>query len=426
MWKNPNLIDKPAPRLLEGWSRALPADARRAVRALIRLAGERGNPIYLVGGPLRDLLLGRTSLDIDLVVEGDATALARELAESLGGRPRVHPAFGTATIAGDGWHIDVATARRETYRRPGALPDVTPATVQDDLQRRDFTINAMALRLDGPEASALLDPFGGEADLRAGQIRALHEGSFRDDATRILRAARYAARFGFRIEEQTLSWLRRDRACVQTISGARLHQEFARIFRETEPEGALSLLQEAGVLEEVHPALAFPPAGATALAWLRETHRQGMAAVCWPLLAYAAGPGEASVIARRLALTRAQTAAVESIPRLRDLRDRLASPALRRGALVETLAPFPPPALWAFAAVEGGPVRERCLDFLERARHLKPALRGDDVIALGVPRGPEVGDVLRRLRVARLDGEVKTRLDEEHFVRGLLAGAPAR
>ncbi|HET9477453.1 MAG TPA: hypothetical protein VFP63_08195 [Dehalococcoidia bacterium] len=382
--------------------------------------------MFLVGGPLRDLLVERASLDVDLVAEGDGIALARTLTASLGTRPRVHPAFGTATVTGDHWHIDVATARRETYRRPGALPDVTRATVDDDLRRRDFTINAMALRLDGPDAGTLLDPLGGESDLRHGLIRVLHEGSFRDDATRILRAARYQARFRFQMEPQTLAWLRRDTPCLDTITGARLHREFSRIFREAEPELALSLLDKTGALAAIHSGLAFPPERLAVLGWLRSAHPHGLASACWPLLASAAAPGQASGAARRVALTKTQTAAVEAMPRLRELAGALHSPSLRRSELVDILAPFPVAALWAFAAVEAGPVRERCLDYLERARHLKTVLRGDDVIALGVRRGPEVGDVLRRLRTAKLDGEVKTRRDEERFVRGLLAGAPAR
>ena len=418
MWKNPKLIDK--------WFRTLPAGAKHAVRALIRLAGDHGTPVFLVGGPLRDLLLGQASLDLDLVVAGDAIGLARGLADGSGERLRVHPAFGTATILGDQWHIDVASARKEIYRRPGALPDVTPATVADDLNRRDFTINAMALRLDGPDAGTLLDPLGGEADLRAGIVRALHEGSFRDDATRILRAARYQARFRFQMEPNTLAWLRRDTSCLKTISGARLHHEFARIFREAEPEPALLLLDETGALAAVHSGLAFPPARAKALAWIRSAHPHGLPATCWPLLAWAATPAEASGVAARLALTKTQTLSVEAVPRLKELIARLMPESLRRSDLADMLAPFPAPPVWALAAVEDGTVRERCLDYLEHARHLKPVLRGDDVIALGVPRGPEVGEALRRLSVARLDGEVKTRGDEEVFVRGLLAGAPAR
>jgi tRNA nucleotidyltransferase (CCA-adding enzyme) len=323
MSKNPKLIDKPVLRLLEGWFRTLPADAEQAVRALVHLAEERRAPLYLVGGPLRDLLLDRQSLDIDLLVEGDAPALARELAAELSMRLKQHAAFGTATVIGDGWHIDLATARRETYRRPGALPAVTPATVEEDLCRRDFTINAMALRLDGPGAGALLDPFGGQRDVTGRSIRALHERSFQDDATRILRAARYAHRLAFHCEERTAKWMRRDAGYLQTISPARIHHELARILAEPEPEAILLGLEGTGALRAVHPALRFDGLQANGF---REVRTFGVSphAAYWPLLVWPEREADADGISSRIALTRRQLEAVESLPRNRDLPARLA------------------------------------------------------------------------------------------------------
>jgi len=427
MWKNPKLNDKPNLTLLEGLFTTLPPDAGRAVRAVIALADRAGIPLYLVGGPLRDLLLGHPSLDIDLLVEANAPDLAAEVAAGLGTRPKLHHAFGTATIRGDGWHIDLATARRETYRRPGALPEVTPATVDEDLHRRDFTVNAMALRLSGAAAGAVLNPAGGKEDLDARLIRVLHQRSFQDDATRIFRAARYEARLGFQIEPQTLAWLRRDVSYVGAISGARLHSELSRIFREQWPEHALMRLDGTGALRAIYPALEFGAGEADALAWLRSVHPHGLAAACWPLLLRPdTSPEDAIAVARRIALTNAQTAKLLAMPGLYLFLDSLQSPALCRSEIAGLLEPFPAPALWAFAALHPGVVRERLIDYLHRAHSLKPLLRGDDVIALGVPRGPDVGEVLRRLRAAKLDGEVKTRRDEERLVRGLLAGAPAR
>ena len=416
MAKNPKLIDK--------WFTALPSDAGRAVRALLRLAEERSAPLYLVGGPLRDLFLDRVSLDIDVLVEGDAPALARDMAAALGKRPRLHPAFGTATVPGEGWHIDLATARRETYRRPGALPAVTPATVDEDLQRRDFTINAMALRLTAPGAGTLLDPFGGEADLRARRIRVLHESSFQDDATRILRAARYAHRLAFHYDERTAKWMRRDAGYLQTISRARIHHEVARILAEPEPETILLELGRDGALRAVHPALRFDAPQAKGF---REVRTFGVSphAAYWPLLVWPERETDAHGISDRIALTRRQREAVESLPPNRDLPARLSGDD-RPSRVAALLAAVPVPALYALAAMTGGRARQRILDYLHRGRTLKPRLRGGDVIALGVPQGPEVGEVLRRLRVAKLDGEVMTRRDEERLVRSMLAGAPAR
>jgi len=416
MRKNPKLIDK--------WSTHLPPDAHSVVRVLASLADSHGFPLYLVGGPVRDLLLGHSSLDIDLAVEGDATMLASELAAHLGLTPKVHAAFGTATIPGHGWRIDLATARSETYRHPGALPRVTPAAIQDDLRRRDFTINAMALRLNGPGAGGLLDPAGGEADLRRHLIRALHERSFQDDATRILRAVRYAVRFGFSIESRTLKWLHRDVSYLGAISPARLHHEFARIFAEVEPECALLELDRLGALHAIHPALRFTPAQANGFREVR-SFEGSPHPVYWPLLIWPDRECEAAVLCKRLALTNRQRETVLALPVNRDLPSRLVASA-RMSEVAAQLAAVPPAAARAIAAMAGAPARRIILDYLERGRHIKPVLNGDDVIALGVPRGPEVGDVLRRLRIAKLDGEVRTRKDEERFVRNLLAGAGTR
>jgi tRNA nucleotidyltransferase (CCA-adding enzyme) len=413
MVKNPKLSDK--------WFRTLPADAHSAVRSLIELADRAGVVIYLVGGPLRDTLLGRPSLDIDLAVEADAPSLALALGEQLGAPVTVHRAFGTATIRGSGWHIDLATTRTETYRRPGALPHVTPATINDDLRRRDFTINAMAVPLNGPNRGSLIDPCGGQRDVTGHAIRVLHERSFQDDATRILRAARYAHRLAFHHHEQTAKWMRRDTGYLQTISPARIHHELARILLEPELEAILLALHGTGALRALHPALRFDGTQANGF---REVRTFGVSphAAYWPLLVWPEREADAKGISSRIALTRRQIEAVESLPRNRDLPTRLSRDD-RPSQSAALLATVPIPALYALAAMTDGRARQRILDYLHRGRTLKTRLRGDDVLALGVPQGPRVGEMLRRLRVAKLDGDVKTRRDEERYVRKLLAEA---
>ena len=157
-------------------------------------------PLYLVGGPVRDLLLRRPSTDLDLVAEGNVEVLARRVAEAVGSKALLHRRFGTATVKSNGVRLDLATARKEVYARPGALPSVTTGTIEEDLQRRDFTMNAMALGLSGRHVGRLLDPAGGFADLTQGVVRILHKRSFEDDATRIFRAIRYEQRLGFRLD----------------------------------------------------------------------------------------------------------------------------------------------------------------------------------------------------------------------------------
>lgn len=413
-------VGRSGAKLIDKLGRSLPPVARPLVVALKQAAERRGLSLYLVGGCLRDLLLGRPTLDIDLTVEGDAAALARPVAARAGLRCVVHAAFGTATIKGEGFLLDVASARSETYARPGALPAVRPGTIREDLARRDFSVNAMALALSGPQQGELIDPCGGLADLERRLVRVLHERSFVEDATRILRAVRYEVRLAFRLDERTEAGLRRDVSYLETISGARLRQELSRVLAEARPEVALRRLDELGALAAVHPALAFGHAQAEAMARLR-TVAAPVPAACWPLLLAPEASREAAVgLAGRLALTKAQAAALTAMPELRALEARLSAAGLRPSEAVEMLSPYPPAALWALAAlVKSETVRERVQAYLRRWRYVKPFLDGHALLALGVPAGPAVGEALRRLRAARLDGEVRSRADEERLVRSL-------
>jgi hypothetical protein len=205
------------------------------------LDAARGAPLYVVGGTVRDLFLGRGRTDLDIAVEGDAAQIARR----LGGDVVEHPRFATAKAVVGGVGVDLAAARAESYERPGALPEVSPAQIEADLARRDFTVNAMALSLG--DKRHLIDPHGGLDDLAAGRLRVLHDASFRDDPTRALRAARYAARFGFQPEPETLRLL--VATDLDTVSADRQRAELLRICAEPAAPEALRLLDEWGVLE---------------------------------------------------------------------------------------------------------------------------------------------------------------------------------
>jgi tRNA nucleotidyltransferase (CCA-adding enzyme) len=410
----------PAPNLIDKLERRLPRAQRRALAALSRAADARRLTLYLVGGSVRDLLLDRPTLDIDITLEGDAPALARRVAGRLKGvRCVTHAAFGTATLRADGYAIDLATTRSETYSRPGALPTVRPGTLVDDLYRRDFTVNTMALPLNGPDRGSLVDPFGGRADLEARRLRALHEASFRDDATRILRGARYEARLGLRFQGTTLGWIRRDARYLRFISGPRLRQELLRTFGEPQPGHVLRRLGGLGALAAIDPALSFDAARATAFRRLRDLGGEG-APACFALLAWGLTPRRAGRLAARLALTRREAEAVRAVPAARALAGRLAR-AKRPSRAVEMLSPLPLPAVWALAAAGPTPARRLALRYLEGWRRLRTSLDGDDLIAMGAPRGPVIGSMLARLRAAKLDGEAPSRRDEERLARRLLA-----
>lgn len=239
------------------WSR-VPALWRDRLRRLGEHAGDR--PAAVVGGWVRDLILGRASKDWDVVVEGETGPVVRALAAAEGARLKSHAAFGTHTLTyPDGTSLDVATARTETYASPGALPRVRPATLSEDARRRDFTVNTLYLRLP-VDAGDLWDPLGGLADLDRGWIRALHPRSFIDDPTRVFRAARYAGRFGWTVEPATRAWIEQagneDR--VGAVSPVRRRNELFHLLREKDPTPALRLLWEWGFWKYWDPSWAWP------------------------------------------------------------------------------------------------------------------------------------------------------------------------
>jgi len=346
---------------------------RRAHPELETVRAAARQPVYLVGGAVRDLLLGRERADVDLMVEGDATALAA----ALGGANSEHDRFGAVKVDVEGHEVDIVGARTETYERPGALPTVTPATqIEEDLARRDFTINAMAIPLQGE--SRLLDPHGGRGDLEQGLLRVLHDRSFIDDPTRAIRAARYASRFGFELEPKTEELLRG--TDLTTVSADRRRTELERLAAEENAWAGFELLGEWGVID-------LRPGGIELMravdALLGTSH--------W----------------------------AELVPRER----ALAAAALGPPGAEEVLA-----SMWAPKPGEGVELAERrdpvelilaramgadWLDqYLTSWRAIGLEIDGDDLIAAGVEQGPAVGRGLRAARHRKLEGEIAGR-DEE-------------
>ena len=409
------------PNLIDNLFDILPPGGRSLVEQVVALASDSGVTAYVVGGPVRDLLLDREILDVDVVVEGDAIVLAESLADLKGVRAARHRRFGTATVKADGFTLDLVTARSESYERSGALPSISHGTLADDLRRRDFSVNAMAIALNGPRCGELFDPLGGEADLKAGRIRALHEESFRDDATRVLRAARYEARFGFRLEGKTEAWIRRDLSYLDGISGARIHHEFVRTFDEEEPERCLLRLADLGALEAIHSALSFDSDRARSFEVARSLDQRTARSAYWPLLAWNVTPREVDSLATRLALRRSQAEAVEAVPAIRAIESQLAETGTPNSRIVDLLSPYPAATLLGLAAAtESSDVRDTVTRYLRRLRRVRPVLKGDDLLAMGASEGPLIGEVLKRIRVAKLDGEVSSRADEVRLAERLL------
>ncbi len=383
------------------------------------------SPLYLVGGTVRDLILGAGVKDLDLVVEREAAeSFGTRLQARLGGTLSCHVDFGTCTLAlEDGVTLDLATAREETYSRPGVLPAVTPSTLRKDLARRDFSVNALAIRL-GPLPHQLLDPFGGAADLAARQLRALHPLSFVEDPTRVLRGARLAGRLGFRFEPNTLAQARAalERRFLANVSHARLRAELELTFEEPRVTPALRVLSELNALQEMFglprvEGRLDPLELSAGLDALRES---------------GAVPGEAYLLALFLGVPtpaleahvdafnwpRRHLIAVAKLHRLIDPSQRPTFAGRPEALRDEELEELDAPARMLLRVVDA----ELAIR-LERIEQGPPPrrLRGSDVVALGLQPGPRVGHVLEEVARARAERTVTTFEDELALAERLIA-----
>ena len=382
--------------------------------------------VYLVGGTVRDILLGEPGFDVDIAVEGDAIALARALAKALGGRVRAHEKFGTAVVVyGEAERIDVVTARTEFYDAPAALPTVEHATIHEDLFRRDFTINAMAVSLRGDDFGRLVDPFDGRRDLEAGTIRVLHNLSFIDDPTRIFRAVRYEARYGFRMDAQTQRLARGtiEMGLVGDLSSARLRDELHDLLEERQAGRAIVRLGEVGADSAIHPHLVADEEAARLFERLRELRaRYARDLPLWRLgiiaLARRLPPGEIYGWLGRLKVRRRDAeqiaAAVTVGPRVAE---RLGAGAATPDEVVKLAEPYAPDApLYALALTDAEPLH----DYFRRLRDVRLEITGADLADLGLGESPRVGEVLSELRRRKLNGELDGRDSELAAARELI------
>lgn len=374
------------------------------------LAGDRG--VWVVGGAVRDLLLGGRPLDLDLVVEGDAAAVVRRLAEALPDpvRVSVHDRFGTATVRCGEHAYDVVRARAESYARPGALPDVRPGTLDEDLARRDFTANAIALAFDGRLASV---PHALE-DLEARVLRITHDASFRDDPTRLLRLVRYATRLGFGVEQRTAALADEAVAAgaLATVTGTRLGRELRLLLREPGAVEGLARLADWGmgrgeagaVVTGLHVDRELM---ARTVGLLPSDGRRDLL-----LLAAAALRVAPDALAERLDelgfAARERDTVVGAARGAKRAGERLAAAA--RPSEIAAALRGASPELAALAGALGGPAAaEAARRWLAELRHVRLEIDGDDLIAAGVPRGAGIGTGLRAALGAALDGAAADR-----------------
>jgi tRNA nucleotidyltransferase (CCA-adding enzyme) len=373
-------------------------------------------PAYLVGGTVRDLMLRLPPrFDFDLAVVGDAERFAGNLAARLGGRLTTFGQFGTARVDyDDRAHVDVATARTETYPTPAALPVVAPAdSIEDDLARRDFTINAMAISL--PDAR-LVDPFHGLQHLADRLIRVLHEGSFVEDPTRIFRAARYETRLDFRMDPKTETLALMAAPTVAQLSGARVREELFATFEEEDPERTLARLHGLGV--DAALGVEFPPTPTDLQQRLRELNDRysiGLSRAHLGLLSVRAPEGWLDDIKVQRRIAAGVEAAHREEPFLRSaLTGRAEAPADIVEAVERT---GPDTALYTLARSEDPALRR----YFDRLRSVRLEVDGDDLRALGLDESPRVGEVLGELRRRKLNGELAGRAEELAAARELLS-----
>lgn len=409
--------------------------ARQVLELAMGLARERSLRLFLVGGSVRDALRGSSPAvrDLDLVVEGDGLALARALADAVRVERALveHVRFLTASVVlPGGGRVDIATARAERYEAPGALPRVIPATILQDLARRDFSVNAMAVEVLAPDF-ILLDPHGGREDLRRGRLRALHPLSFVEDPTRIFRAARYRARLGFRVE----TWTRRGvrlalrRAPYPALSGQRVMAELELIAGDTHPERALTWLGRVGGFRLLDPRYRFDRATSTyvqtlpaVLAWTHacELDVAPVELVLLAVIAAQPAPVRASLLGR-LGLRGAPRDRLERALGGADALRRVLRQAARPSERARPLWDATPLELAWLWWTGDRTVRSAVEWFVAVARAVRPELDGEALAVLGVPRGPTMASALRVLRDARLDGMVRNREEEVGYLRGWLA-----
>lgn len=421
-----------ADEITERLAAAVPKSLLRLLREAGRLAAKQGDALFIVGGFVRDLLLGTPTLDIDLVVEGDAIRLAQQLAQRYGGRVRSHQRFGTAKwliddsqmLASDKQlpqSLDFVTARTEFYDHPSALPEVERSSIKQDLHRRDFTINTLAVRLDPDFFGELLDFYGGENDLHSGLIRVLHSLSFVEDPTRMLRAARLEQRLAFHLEARTEELLRNALDLLDRVSGERIYHELHLIFREVMPERALQRLDDLGVLRQIHPDLCVDE-------WVIHRFnemRSGLAATPWAsiqpkdvhylgLLTFRNSDKTLDEIVIRLRIRTQDASILKQVQLLKSLLPELSQPR-RPSQLHKILEPFASEALLlAWLACEEETARAQITQFQRELRGVEPIIDGYFLSQeFGLRPGPLYRQIFDYLRAARLDGQAIT-LDDEY------------
>jgi len=441
---------------------ALPQPLMELLLVARDVANGLGYSLYIVGGLVRDLLVGAPNLDLDLVVEGDAIRLARKLASKIGGRVRSHSRFGTAKVIfeeerpGDSVmpstglppSLDFVTARTEFYERPTVLPQVERSSIKQDLYRRDFTINTMAICLDRDRFGELLDYYGGERDLREGCIRVLHNLSFVEDPTRILRAVRFEQRLGFVIEPRTDELIDEALELLNHVTGERLRHELYLLLSEAEPERILERLDRRGALSQVDPHLryfgemselfvrlrqrfskmrhsrhAWPaePRDSASVDDGEETYAPALCLCYLALLTSSTSRDELESFVEHLHISQADARLLYQVASLRESLNLLKTDAMLRSTIHRLLHPYSREARFVLSVLtDSRLVRERLDLYEQELSRVSPRIDGHYLKSLHLPPGPIYGEILARVRRALLDQEIATLEEEQALAQRLV------
>ncbi len=439
---------EPAYRGEEGFGRNVSGIIRErlpeATQALLHKLGETADELgisaYAVGGFVRDLLLGVDNLDLDLVVEGNGIDFAYRVAKKFGARVRPHHQFGTAVVVlPGGLKFDIATARTEYYEYPAALPTVELGSIKKDLYRRDFTINALAIRINEKGFGELMDFFGGQRDLKEKTVRVLHNLSLVEDPTRAFRAIRFSARMGFNISKHTQELIRSaaNMDLFHRLSGGRIYSELRLIFDETAPLSAMKRLEDFGLLRFIHPKLKVTREMGSMFSSISET-------LVWfrllfldmesdPWLVYFMGllsflpEKDAGDLASKLTIPERHVRKLELSRRegLRVLGEFYSQPDISPYQVWLMLSPMPIEVLlFMMAKARTENAKKNISMYLTQYKDVQAELTGKDLLAMGFKPGPHLKKLLSRILEAKMDGKLHDRADEERFVKELIAAQP--
>ncbi len=415
----------------------IPSEVKRLVDAAAKLSAERNEPAYLVGGFVRDLLLGVKNLDLDIVV-ADGISFAEELSGRIGGKLVRHKRFGTATIHLDRYSkVDVTSARSEAYPQPASLPVVARGSLRDDLFRRDFSINAMAISIQPPDFGCLVDFFGGKNDLLHRKVRVLHGDSFIDDPTRILRAIRFTCRYDFALEPNTRTLLKRAAAgnMLQKVEPQRVRDEVILLFKEPHPGRAIKQMNRLCGLDFICAKLRVNASMLNLLARLqKESQWYNTIAVRKPpvdawliyFMGFIAGldTHAASAVCKHFVFRNSETKIILSVREFSvDFIRQLSSPRTEPSVVYRLLEPVSYEALlFLRGRYRNKVLRKHIQDFFCRYHDVRVSVTGHDLKELGIKPGPAYQKILNTVLDARIDGVLASKEEEIAFIRRMQQG----